>query len=110
MCQLQQNDCITLSEAAALSPGRPHVASVWRWARRGVKTRSGGRVRLKHIRAGGKLYTSEAWLRQFFEAVAAADAAHFDADPPTPPKPPTDRQRQKSIEQAERTLQEAGVL
>jgi hypothetical protein len=72
-------------------------------------TRGGGRVRLDHIRAGGKLFTTEASLRQFFEAVAKADAEHFQREPQRPPKPPTDTQRQRSVAAAERTLAAAGI-
>ena len=64
---------ITVSQAAKLSPGRPHTASVWRWMRRGVRTRSGGVVKLEHVRAGGKLYTTKAALQRFFQAVAESD-------------------------------------
>ncbi len=101
---------IDLTQAAKVSPGRPHVASVWRWCRRGIKTRSGGRVRLEHIRAGGKLFTTEEALRRFFQAVAEADAEHFRAQPRASPKRSTNRQRNRSIEQAEQTLAGAGIL
>ena len=104
------NNYIDLTQAAKLSPGRPHVASVWRWCRRGVKTRSGGRVRLEHIRAGGKLFTSEAWLTAFFQAVAEADRAHFEVDRSAPLQPPSDRRRERSVKAAESTLMRAGIL
>lgn len=100
---------LDLTAAAKLAPGRPHTASIWRWCRRGVKSRGGARIRLQHIRAGGKLYTSAAWLTAFFAATAAADAAHFDVDPPTPSKAPSDRHRAKSVARAEKVLAEAGI-
>lgn len=102
---------ISLNEAAKLAPGRPHVASIWRWCRRGIKTRTGGRVRLDHVRAGGKLYTSEAWLTEFFAAVAKADREHFEPDRSEPlSTPPTEKQRSRSIRRAEETLSTAGIL
>jgi hypothetical protein len=42
-----------------------------------VRSRAGLRITLKHIRVGGKIFTTEAWLREFFEKVADADAAYF---------------------------------
>jgi hypothetical protein len=36
-------------------------------------------VYLKHVRVGREVYTSAAWLHAFFEAVATADQAHFQA-------------------------------
>ena len=103
---------LDLTEAAKLAPGRPHVASVWRWCRRGVKVRgSGERVTLQHIRAGGRLYTTAADLERFFQAVSAADAQHFQADEPTPAhRRTTSGQREKQIAGAERRLAARGIL
>jgi len=72
-------DCkelITLT-ATKVAPGRPSTHCVWRWCRRGVKARSGERVFLEHLRMGGKLVTSERWVRDFGQRLAAADQAHF---------------------------------
>ena len=68
---------ITLSEAAKHAPGRPTTAAVWRWARQGVKARSGTRVFLRHVRVGGRIFTRPDWLGQFFAATAQADVQHF---------------------------------
>ena len=46
---------INLTEAAKRSPGRPHSASIWRWMRKGVLSRSGERITLDHIRAAIEL-------------------------------------------------------
>lgn len=46
---------LTLSQAARLAPGRPSANCVWRWCREGVKSKSGERVRLKHMRFGGRI-------------------------------------------------------
>ena len=69
---------VTLAEAAKLAPGRPSANAVWRWARKGVKSRAGGRVYLRHIRAGGRVLTTAAWIEQFAHALAEADAEHFN--------------------------------
>lgn len=64
---------LTLTEATKLTPRQPTVATLWRWARRGVLARNGTRIQLRHIRVGGRVYTTEQWLHEFFEAVMAAD-------------------------------------
>ena len=71
---------IRLGEAAKIAPGRPSTNCLWRWCRKGVLARSGERVRLQHIRIGGKIFTTAAWLEQFGRALAEADSAHFDLD------------------------------
>lgn len=105
---------ITLTEATRLAPGRPSVNCVWRWCRKGVLARSGERVRLQHVRIGGKLYTTADWLSQFGQALAAADASYFNLeDRPVivepAPRGRTEKQRQAAIERAERELKEMGV-
>lgn len=64
---------ISMSEAARLTPRRPSAGTIWRWARRGIRARDGQCVRLHHVRVGGRVYTTETWLAQFFEQVAAVD-------------------------------------
>ena len=106
-----QCEYISLSEAAKRSPGRPHSATIWRWCRKGVRSRSGTTIKLEHVRVGGKIFTTEGSLSQFFEAVAEADAAHFDREPrQAPPKPATDRQRARSVHRAEQVLHAGGIL
>lgn len=73
------SDYVTLSQAAHLAPGRPSACAPWRWARHGLKARDGTVVRLRHVRAGRQVLTTADWLREFFEAVAAADQKHFEA-------------------------------
>ena len=111
---MHATDYITLGEAAKLAPGRPSANCIWRWCRKGVLSRSGQRVRLRHVRIGGKIFTKAEWLNEFGQRLAAADAEHFDLDDapslPTPGRRPrTDGQRQAAIERAERELREAGV-
>jgi hypothetical protein len=69
---------LTLGQATKFAPGRPSANAVWRWARRGVLARSGERVRLQHVRAGGKVLTTAAWVVEFCTKLAHADAAYFD--------------------------------
>lgn len=74
-----RDERITLAEAAKTVPGNPHTSAVWRWARKGVKARSGERIRLRHTRVGGRVFTTRAWIDEFGERLAQADAEYFDA-------------------------------
>jgi hypothetical protein len=99
---------ITLAEAAKSVPGNPHTSAVWRWARKGVKARSGERIRLRHTRVGGRVFTTRAWIDEFGERLAQADAEYFDAKADAadclPPRDerygPPSRQRARRTERA----------
>jgi len=120
---------ITLTQAAKLTPGRPSTNCLWRWCRRGVIARNGERVRLEHVRIGGKLFTRRSWLEEFGRRLASADSKYFDAEPAataTEPRAPAheppaaapaaphrrqtsaDRRRRR-IEDAERRLNALGI-
>lgn len=102
---------LTLAEAAKLAPSRPSVCAIWRWARRGVKTRTGARVKLAHIRSGRAIFTTKADLDHFLRAVAEADAAHFDERPELPSTiTRLPASRSSSHARAEEKLRRAGVL
>lgn len=114
---IENEDLISLTEATEHYPKvrgkRPHVSAVWRHARVGIKARNGERIKLEHIRFGGRVYTSREALRRFGQRVAEADAQHFDSrsaaevsigERPTPPK-----RREKQVRDAERFLDETGV-
>ncbi len=77
-----RSDYLTLAQAAALAPGRPSANCLWRWCRRGVLARTGARVRLRHVRHGGRVYTRAAWLEAFGRDLADADRQYFEPDPP----------------------------
>ncbi|MGC8541887.1 MAG: DUF1580 domain-containing protein [Phycisphaerae bacterium] len=70
------------------------VSTVIRWAQRGV----GGR-RLRTVRVGGTLCTSEPWLLEFFAAGAPAEPQQYSATP---------ARRQREIARARRELAAAG--
>lgn len=115
------DEVLSLSEAAAAVPalkGRKklHPSTLWRWCRRGVKTRAGHRVRLRHARYGGIIGVTRADLSAFFNEVAEADLEHFDdALPPTPPRWPSTAEkssaaaRAKAIAKANAVLDAAGI-
>ena len=114
---------ITLTQAANIAPGRPSANCVWRWCRRGVRSRNGERVRLQHLRIGGKIFTTARWLEEFGRALAEADARYFDlceaaaqvaaASVPRPRRrripSQFEEQRRREIAEAERELEEAGL-
>ena len=112
---------LTLTEAAKMAPGRPSTSCVWRWCRRGVLSRMGERVQLRHMRVGGKLFTTASWLNEFGNRLAEADAAHFrltgdDAVPPPARSPARksrrerfEKHRRDTVEQANQELKDAGL-
>lgn len=111
---LHHDDLIDLSTAAKLLPNRPHTATLWRWCRVGVKARSGQRVRLEHVRYGGKIFTTAEALDRLGRDLAEADAAHFaevgEAQSiPSITSARTEAQRQREIAAAEKRLSAAGI-
>ena len=111
---LERDGLLALSDATRILPRvggkRPHTSTIWRWCRVGVKSRSGQRIQLEHVRIGARVFTTHAAINDFVAAVAAADSAHFNSEHSTPPKAPSDTQRERSIQQAERTLTAGGIL
>ena len=108
---MQDNEYITLAEAAKLAPGRPSSNCIWRWCRRGVRSRSGQTVCLDHIRVGGRIFTTRALLGRFFAAVAEADREYFDK-PQIKPAAPTSKnssRNRSSADRAEIELNKAGI-
>jgi hypothetical protein len=113
----EPNEHLTLTEAAKLAPGRPSSNCIWRWCRRGVLARGGERIRLEHIRAGGKILTTAAWLATFTKRLAEADTAYFDRREREAPPPPPRLSRAQlgrharkldAIERSRRMAKEAG--
>ena len=80
---------LSLTQAARLVPGNVAPNCVWRWCRRGVLSRSGDRIKLEHVRIGGKLFTTARWIDEFGKHLATADAKHFDLidEAPVAPRP-----------------------
>ena len=107
-------DYLTCTEAAKLFPGRPSANCIWRWCRRGVAARNGERVRLRHVRLGGRLLTTRQWLDMFGHALAAADTKFFDAVAGTRSHAEQNgaaasTRRAKELERIDRDLDEAGL-
>lgn len=96
------SDYLTLGQAAQRTPNRPSAGTIWRWARHGIVARDGSVVRLQHIRIGGRVFTTEQWLHQFFEEVAKADLGHAAWQHPK-------RRSISNHQRADEVLQEAGL-
>jgi len=125
--QLPAENLITLTNAAKIAPGRPSTNCLWRWCRRGVRARDGQRVRLQHLRIGGKIFTTLGWLEEFGRHLAEADTKYFDlceaaAHAAAAVEPPLQRRRRRSkqddcaghrdgreLDDAQRELEEAGI-
>jgi len=103
---LTDENVLTFTEAARRLPKlngkHPHSSTLWRWARRGLQG-----VKLETRRLGSRFITSVEALDRFSKALAEIDLP----DRPTRPvKKSTNKQRQKSIERANRTLEKAGII
>lgn len=113
---------ITLTEVAKTTPGRPTANCIWRWCRRGVLARNGERVRLEHVRLGGRIFTTRRWLDEFGRALAEADARYFSRSqsavaegttsksrghPQENSK--TENERARELERIEQELEEVGL-
>ncbi|WP_164103542.1 DUF1580 domain-containing protein [Candidatus Laterigemmans baculatus] len=99
--QHQPNHFLRAGEAARvveqITGERPHSASIHRWASRGLRG-----VKLRTIYAMGARRTTEKWIREFFESVAAA-AEEGQAAPATEPD------RLAAIQKAEQALDSDGI-
>lgn len=100
---------VTLAEAAKLTPTRPAIGTIWRWCRRGLKSRSGKKVRLSHVRVGGRVLTTPEALDAFFAKLAEADCEYFDHEVSAPVLRKASRsenERSKAVEAAKGELKE----
>jgi len=97
---------LTLSQAAALIPGRQrsrvHASTLARWISRGVRAPDGRRIRLRAVRLASRWQTTQAWIDEF----AAALTPNFtDADEPVR----SERQRHRASHLAGKRLAEMGA-
>jgi hypothetical protein len=102
---------ITLTEAARRLPridGRKvAVATLWRWARRGLRG-----ARLEYVRVGRKICTTHEALMRFFAELSALDR---QTPPPGRPsflagrKPVTSKQRLRALAEADEILERARI-
>lgn len=98
MIDLSNENVITLKDATNYLPKRrkgkrPHAATMFRWAQKGVRG-----VTLETIRVGGTLCTSTEALQRFCERCT---------DPST--KPTDSKARRMAFDKATRELDDAGI-
>jgi hypothetical protein len=98
MIDIESEQLITFAEASKTLPGRPNVATLWRWRTSGVRG-----VKLESILCCGKRWTSREKLQLFLElSTAVADGKSI----PTR----TNRQRKPDDDVTNKELQAAGLL
>jgi hypothetical protein len=106
---------MTIAEASQQLPGHPSIHAIWRWCRKGVLTRSGKRIFLKHVRLGRRVLTRTDWLEEFGQLVATGDSEHFlrDQDTPRPARVSVRTRseilRKEQLAHVNRELDEAGL-
>lgn len=107
---IQNETPISLADAARAVPPidgkRPHVSTLWRWCRRGLRG-----VHLEYVRFGHRVCTSEQALARFAHRLAEADG-NPETSPPksrTQSKSPARRERQRAVHRAEAELAEANI-
>lgn len=76
---------IPLNEVPAHIPGRPSMATVWRWVLSGVRGPDGGKIKLRSYRVAGRRFVHPDAIRDFIRAWNNADDV--------PAEPAVDHQR-----------------
>ncbi len=100
MIDLTTETTLSLTEATKHLPRRragkrPHVATLYRWAQRGLRG-----VRLETIQVGGTLCTSLEALQRFCDRLS---------DPQALPIQQSTRRRQREIQAAQHRLEGQGI-
>lgn len=106
---LRNETALSLADAARAVPPidgkRPHVSTLWRWCRKGVRG-----VRLEYVRLGHRIVTTEEAIARFAHRLADADADPQSYRSNTPAGASrSSRARGIEIERAEAQLAEAGI-
>lgn len=112
MIDLKREKLLSLRDASRAVPkidGRkPHMSTLWRWCRKGVRG-----VRLEYVRLGHRVCTSSEALSRFANNLADVDARDYATAPPTKKSKPkltrTDRQRVEAVAEANARLEREGI-
>lgn len=98
---------LSLSDAVMAVPSidgrRPHVSTLWRWCRKGVRG-----VQLDYVRLGHRVCTSAEALARFAQRLAEADSVPTTHEPPTN-ETRSAREQRRSVARAEADLDAAGI-
>lgn len=70
MIDPRSEDLLSLREACAALPGRPHISTIHRWRLRGVRG-----VRLETILVGGRRFTSRTAIADFIARASGTEKA-----------------------------------
>jgi hypothetical protein len=112
---LTDETLVTLTEATRHIPCREgkrlHSSTIWRWHAKGVRTRSGRRVRLEALRLGGRVWTSVQAIERFGIELAEANMIDGEQDSLRAPRPrtPSEAQRAAEIARAAAECEDAGI-
>jgi hypothetical protein len=93
MIDHEREQLLSMTAAAKFLPGRPSVETLWRWRTAGCRGH-----KLETLLFGGRRYTSREAIARFLAAINGE-----------PIRTETPRQRERSIERAERRAAELGV-
>jgi hypothetical protein len=94
MIDHEAEQILTMTAAAKVLPGRPNVATLWRWRTAGIRGH-----RLETILIGGRRCTSREAIGRFLAAINGQPATTGE----------TPRQREAAIRRAEREAEALGV-
>ena len=75
MASYKLEDCLTLIDAAKALPGRPHVSSLRRWGKNGVRG-----VKLRTFRSGNRVCTTRQFLNEFLTKCSATSPGSEPSD------------------------------
>ena len=78
MIDTSRESMLTLNAAAQTVPGKPHVGTLARWIRFGIRG-----VHLESLMIGGRRYVSRESIDRFFEQLSRSTNKHGPAAPPT---------------------------
>lgn len=90
--EVLEQDLMSFAEACKKLPGRPNLATLWRWRTAGVRG-----VKLATVLIGGRRMVSRSMLNAFFDEVTAAGEGSVNPNI----GPPLDHRRQLAEKEAE---------
>ena len=101
MVELSSESLISLKDACAYLPGRPHISTMWRWIKRGIAG-----IRLETVKVGGKRFTSVEAIERFIASTTAEADIALSGDNSAPR---VASNREKQVDQARRICNSHGV-
>lgn len=108
MIDVTTEEILSLAEATRALPKidgkRPHISTLWRWARKGLCG-----VQLEYVRLGRRICTSREALSRFAQHLAEADGEPAEHRAISKSRPRTEAQRREAVARAEAELEAAGI-